>query len=67
MINLIFLFIDFTLFILSIVFIILDIKSYKLEKNEEQKGTVIPKRSKFALLFGLLALVLAVIISLGYL
>jgi hypothetical protein len=66
MLNLIFLFIDFTLFILSFVFIILDLRSYKLEKNEEQKGTIIPKRSRFALLFGLLALVLAVIISLGY-
>lgn len=67
MLNLILLFIDFTLFILSFAFIIFDIKSYKLEKNEEKKGTVIPKRSRFALLFGLLALVLAVIISLGYL
>ncbi|MFX1567818.1 MAG: hypothetical protein ACFFCV_05555 [Promethearchaeota archaeon] len=52
---------------MSFAFIIFDIKSYKLEKNEEKKGTVIPKRSRFALLFGLLALVLAVIISLGYL
>ncbi len=66
MLNLIFLFVDFTLFILSFVFIIVDLKSYKEEKNEELKGTIIPKRSKYALLFGLLALVLAVIISLGY-
>ena len=66
MLNLIFLFLDFALFILSFVFVILDLNSYKQEKNEEQKGTVIPKRSRFALLFGLLALVLAVIISLGY-
>ena len=66
MFNLILLFIDFTLFILSFVFIVLDLKSYKEEKNVELKGTVLPKRSKYALLFGLLALILAVIISLGY-
>ncbi len=66
MLTIIFLFIDFTLFILSFVFIILDLGSYKQERNEELKGTIIPKRSKFALLFGLLALVLAVITSLGY-
>jgi hypothetical protein len=66
MLNLIFLFLDFTMFILSFVFIILDLKSYQHEKNEELKGTVITKRSRFALLFGLLALILAVIISLGY-
>ena len=66
MFNLILLFINFALFILSFVFIILDLKSYKQEKNEDFKATFIPKRSKYALLFGLLALILAIIISLGY-
>ncbi len=66
MFNLILLFINFTLFVLSFVYLILDLKSYKQEKNEDFKATVIPKRSKFALIFGLLALILAIIISLGY-
>ena len=66
MFNLILLFINFTLFVLSFVYLILDLKSYKQEKNEDFKATVIPKRSKFALIFGLLALILSIIISLGY-
>ncbi len=66
MFYLILLFINFTLFVLSFVYLILDIKSYKHEKNEDFKATVLPKRSKFALLFGLLALLLAIIISIGY-
>jgi hypothetical protein len=66
MFNLILLFINFTLFILSFVYIILDLKSYKREKNEDFKATVLPKQSKRALLFGLLALILAIIISIGY-
>jgi len=67
MLNLIFLFIDITLFVLSFAYLFLDLESYRKEKNEELKSTVIPKRSRFALLFGLLALVVAVITSLGYL
>lgn len=67
MFNLILLFIDIVLFVLSFAFLFLDVKSYREEKNEELKSTVIPKRSRFALLFGLLALILAVLISLGYL
>ncbi|MFX0104953.1 MAG: hypothetical protein ACFE75_05640 [Candidatus Hodarchaeota archaeon] len=66
MFNLILLFIDIGLFILSLVYLILDINSYREEKNEDLKRTNIPKRSKFALLFGLLSLVFAVIISIGY-
>jgi hypothetical protein len=66
MFNLILLFADVILFVLSFIFIILDVKSYENEKNEELKSTVIPKRSRYALLFGLLALVVSVIISLGY-
>jgi len=66
MFNLILLFIDVMLFILSFAYLIIDLKSYIEEKNEDAKGTFIPKRSRYALLFGLLALLLAVIISLGY-
>jgi len=66
MFNLILLSIDIILFILSFVYLILDLKSFQEEKNEDLKSTVLPKKSRFALLFGLLALVLAVFISLGY-
>ncbi len=66
MFNLILLFLDVGLFVLSIIFLILDVKSYESEKNEEFKTTLIPKRSRFALLFGLLALIVSVIVSLGY-
>ncbi|MFW9827866.1 MAG: hypothetical protein ACFFEY_09755 [Candidatus Thorarchaeota archaeon] len=66
MFNLILLFLDVGLFVLSIVFLILDVKSYESEKNEEFKTTLISKRSRLALLFGLLALVVSVIVSLGY-
>lgn len=66
MFNLILLFIDIILFILSFTYLFLDLESYRREKNEDSKSTVIPKRSRFALLFGLLALIVAVIISIGY-
>ena len=66
MFNLILLFIDIILFILSFAYLFLDLESYRREKNEDSKSTVIPKRSRFALLFGLLALVVSVIISIGY-
>ncbi|MFX1592916.1 MAG: hypothetical protein ACFFB6_13600 [Promethearchaeota archaeon] len=66
MLFLILLFIDIILFILSFAYLILDVESYRREKNEDSKSTVIPKRSRFALLFGLLALIVAVIISIGY-
>ena len=66
MFNLILLFVDIILFILSFAYLFLDIESYRREKNEDSKSTVIPKRSRFALLFGLLALIVAVIISIGY-
>jgi len=66
MFNLILLFSDFILFILSFVFLILDLESYQKEKNEDSKRTLIPKRSRYALLFGLLALVISVLISIGY-
>jgi len=66
MFDLILLFIDIILFILSFTYLFLDLESYQREKNEDSKSTVIPKRSRFALLFGLLALVVAVIISIGY-
>jgi len=66
MFDLILLFIDVGLFVSSFVFVILDIKSYIGEKNETLKGTFIPKQSRYALLFGLLALIIAVLNSLFY-
>ncbi|NVM35887.1 MAG: hypothetical protein HWN81_09845 [Candidatus Lokiarchaeota archaeon] len=66
MFEIILLFIDVALFVSSFVFVILDIKSYEGEKNEALKGTFIPKQSRYALLFGLLALILAVLNSLFY-
>ncbi len=66
MFDLILLVIDFILFILSFTYLFLDLGSYKGEKGKNLKGTFIPKRSKYALLFGLLALLLAVINSLFY-
>jgi hypothetical protein len=66
MLNLILLFLIITLFVLSFIFLILDLESYQKEKNENSKRTIIPKRSRYALLFGLLALVSSVILSIGY-
>ena len=66
MFDLILLFINFALFISSFIFAIIDIKSYEGEKNEALKGTFIPKQSRYALLCGLLALILAVFNSLFY-
>jgi hypothetical protein len=66
MLALILLFLDVALFILSFTFLILDIKNYQENRYEDLKTTELPKRSKFSLLLSLLALVLAVIISLSY-
>jgi hypothetical protein len=66
MLDLILLFFNVILFVLSFVFLFLDLESYQKEKNEDSKRMFIPKRSKYALLFGLLALVVSVIISIGY-
>jgi hypothetical protein len=66
MLNLILLFLIITLFLLSFIFLILDLESYQKEKNVDSKRTLIPKRSRYALLFGLLALVSSVILSIGY-
>ncbi len=66
MFNLILSVIDFILFILSFTFLFLDLDSYRGEKGKDLKGNVLPKRSKYALLFGLLALLVAVIHSLLY-
>ena len=66
MFDLILLFIDVALFVSSFVFVILDFKSYTGEKNEALKGTFIPKQSRYALLFGLLAVIIAVLNSLFY-
>ena len=64
MFTIILLVIDFILFILSFVFVILDIKTYKESKNQQNIARKFPKRSAYSLMFGLLALILAVIISL---
>ena len=64
MIGLILLFMDFALFILSFVFIFLDIKNYTDNRYEDMKTTKIPKRSSYGLMFGLLALILAVFANL---
>ncbi len=66
MFDLILLFINVALFVSSFVFVILDVKTYIGEKNETLKGTFIPKQSRYALLFGLLALIIAVLNSLFY-
>ena len=67
MFDIILLFIDVALLVSSFVFVILDIKSYIGDKNEALKGTFIPKQSRYALLFGLLALIIAILNSLFYL
>ena len=66
MLDIIFLLADFALFLLSFIFLIRDVKSYEEEKNIDFKSTVLPKNSQFAIMFGLLALILAVINSLLY-
>jgi len=63
MFNIILLILDITLFILSFVFIFFDLESYKENKVNGKK---FPKRSNYGFLCALLALILAVIISLGY-
>ncbi len=66
MIDIILLFLDLTLFLLSFVYLIRDAKSYEGEETSEFKSNVLPKHSQYALMFGLLALVLAVVNSLFY-
>ena len=66
MFDLILLFINVALFVSSFVFVILDVKTYIGEKNETLKGTFIPKQSRYALLFGILAVIIAVLNSLFY-
>jgi hypothetical protein len=64
MLDLIFLFLNFSLFTLSFVFVILDIRNYKEKKYKDLATNKLPKLSSRSLLCGLLALILAVIISL---
>ena len=66
MLALILLFLDFILFLLSFIFIILDINNYKSNRYANLKGNELSKRSSQSLLFSLLALILAVIASLTY-
>jgi len=66
MFVLILLILEVLLFIFSFVFLILDLKNYKVNQYEELKSNKLPKRSSQSLLFSLLALVLAVITSLAY-
>lgn len=67
MIDIIFLILDFILFLLAFIFLIRDVKSYEKEQTADFKSTVLPKQSQYAFMFGLLALVLAVVNSLWYL
>lgn len=64
MLDLILLFLNFPLFMLSFIFLILDMKNYKENKYKDLATNKLPKQSSYSLLFGLLALILAVIISL---
>jgi len=64
MLDLILLFLNFALFTLSFVFVILDIKNYTENKYKDLDTNKLPKLSSRSLLFGLLALIIAVIISL---
>ena len=63
MLDLILLFLNFTLFMLSFVFVILDIRNYNENKYKDLETNKLPKLSSRSLLFGLLALILAVVIS----
>jgi len=66
MFVLILLVLEALLFVLSFVFIILDIKNYKENQYEDLKSNELPKRSSQSLLFSLLAIVVAIISSLAY-
>ena len=66
MFELILLFVDLIFFLLAFAFLIIDFKNYEAEQNHGFKSTVLSKHSQYALLFGLLALVLAVLNSLFY-
>jgi hypothetical protein len=61
--DLILLFLNFGLFMLSFVFIILDIRNYSENKYKDLGTNKLPKWSSYSLACGLLALILAVIIS----
>jgi hypothetical protein len=63
MLDLILLFLNFGLFTLSFVFVILDIRNYNENKYKDLETNKLPKLSSRSLLFGLLALILAVVIS----
>ena len=66
MFVLILLVLEALLFVLSFVFIILDIKNYKENQYEDLKSNELPKRSSQSLLFSLLSIVVAIITSLAY-
>jgi hypothetical protein len=66
MFNLILLFIDIALFILSFIFAIIDLKSYTKDENKEIDMKKFSKFSKYSLLCGFLALVLMIIVSFSY-
>ena len=63
MLNIILLSLDFVLFVLSFVYIILDIKNYQEDRYKDLEKNQLPKMSSRGLLFGLLALIFAVIFS----
>lgn len=64
MLDLILLFLNFPLFLLSFIFIILDIRNYQENKYKDLDTNKLPKQSAYSLACGLLALIIAVIISL---
>ena len=66
MFVLILLVLEALLFVLSFVFIILDIKNYKENQYEDLKSNELSKRSSQSLLFSLLSIVVAIIASLAY-
>ena len=66
MFDLILLFMDIIFFILSFVFVIIDIKFYTQAENKDLDFKIMPKYSKYSLLFAFLAFVLMVIISFMY-
>lgn len=54
---------DFVLFLLSFIYIILDLKNYEANRYDDLETTKLPKLSSRSLLFSLLALFSAVILS----
>ncbi len=63
MFDIIFLFVNFSLFILSFIFIIRDIFTSDPNQNEDAEKGKIPKFSRYSILFALLTMISLVIVS----